>query len=388
MRFDDVEAHEGLKRSLRKLADEGHLPHALLFSGADGSGALALALALAQYINCWEPTGGEPCGHCPSCAKYNVLAHPDLFYLFPIVGGDKSCTEDFLPLWREYAPRPYLSATDWLQAIKAGNSRPLIYSRESDLLDEQLSYRIAEAKYRVLIIWQPERMHETLSNKLLKFIEEPPERTLIFMASIEPELLLPTILSRTQRIELPLLGEMEIYKALSAKSLEGVSDADCREAAHLSGGLMRKALDHLQGDKTREARFVVFLRLLALLNPARPFDMRRLADELAERSREEQLELLEAFASYFRELYVYPLRLEQISYLNTSEKRLAERMAGAVSSKNVRGISAELDLASLHIRRNVNSRMVFFDLFLRLAAQLSSGMKQTGVTASAIENLC
>lgn len=100
MRFDNIGGYERLKQQLRKTAEEKRLPHALLLCGPDGSGALALALALAQYVNCLSPKDGEPCGHCPSCAKYNILAHPDLFFLFPIVGGDKTSTEDFLPLWR------------------------------------------------------------------------------------------------------------------------------------------------------------------------------------------------------------------------------------------------------------------------------------------------
>ncbi len=380
MRFDNIGGYERLKQQLRKTAEEKRLPHALLLCGPDGSGALALALALAQYVNCLSPKDGEPCGHCPSCAKYNILAHPDLFFLFPIVGGDKTSTEDFLPLWREYASQPYLSSTDWLQAIKAGNSRPLIYSKESESLDRQLSYQIAEAQYRVLIIWQPERMHETLSNKLLKFIEEPPKHTLILLVSIEPQLLLPTILSRTQRIELPIQSESEIYDLLSKDPHIGASDAERRQAAHLSEGSMRKALAYLTGDKERDEDFALFLRMLSLFNPANPLGMRHLADDLAGRSREEQSELLTAFASYFRELYVYPLNLKQISYLTSQELRLADRMKGVISSRNVRSISSELDLALLHIQRNVNSRMVFFDLFLRLASLLSGPMKNLGAT--------
>ena len=178
MYFKDIVGQEEIKRHLIQSAQSGVVPHAQLFTEKGGTGAFALALAYARYLNCAHRTETDSCGHCPSCLKYDALAHPDLHFVFPIVAKKerkKDICDDYLPEWREFLHEHiYFSLDDWLDYIDAGNSQALIYSKESDEIVHKLSLKIYEAEYRVLIVWLPEKLHPTCANKLLKMVEEPP----------------------------------------------------------------------------------------------------------------------------------------------------------------------------------------------------------------------
>ena len=180
--------------------------HAQLFAGQNGVGTFSLALAYAQYLNCTNRTDNDSCGHCPSCLKYEALAHPDLHFVFPIVlkkDKGKEVCDDYLTEWRTFLKdRPYFTFDEWLDCIDAGNSQAIIYSKESDEIIRKVSLKIYEAKYRILLVWLPEKLHPVCANKLLKVIEEPPQNTVILLISETPDLILGTIQSRAQRINI------------------------------------------------------------------------------------------------------------------------------------------------------------------------------------------
>ena len=200
MYFKDIIGQEEIKKRLIHSAQTGVVPHAQLFTEQGGAGAFPLTLAYARYLNCTNRTETDSCGHCPSCLKYNELAHPDLHFVFPIVSKKdkkKDVCDDYLTEWRGFLKdRPYFDIDGWLDYIDAGNSQALIYSKESDEIIRKLSLKIYEATYRILLVWLPEKLHPTCANKLLKIIEEPPRNTVILMVSELPDLVLGTILSR------------------------------------------------------------------------------------------------------------------------------------------------------------------------------------------------
>ena len=180
MYFKDIIGQEEIKRHLIQTAQSGVLPHAQLFTEPGGSGAFALALAYARYVNCSRRTDTDACGQCPSCLKYDELAHPDLHFVFPIVAKKerkKEICDDYLQEWRAFLhDHTYFGIDQWLDAMDAGNSQALIYSKESDEIIRKLSLKIYEADYRVLLVWLPEKLHVSCANKLLKLIEEPSSR--------------------------------------------------------------------------------------------------------------------------------------------------------------------------------------------------------------------
>lgn len=156
MYFKDIIGQEKVKQRLIESANKGIVPHAQLFCETGGSGAYPLALAYARYLNCKNRGPADSCGHCPSCVKYDEYAHPDLHFVYPIVAKKdkkKEVCDDYLPEWRPFLrAHTYFDLDNWIEYIDAGNSQPLIYSKESDEIVRKLSLRIYEADYRVLLI--------------------------------------------------------------------------------------------------------------------------------------------------------------------------------------------------------------------------------------------
>ena len=180
MFFKDVVGQEEIKKRLIRSVKEERISHAQLFSGSEGTGKLALAMAYAQYISCSNRGENDSCGSCPSCHKYQKMAHPDLHFVFPVFKPKNiknPVSDDFIKKWRTMVlENPYFNLSQWLNYIEAGNSQGLIYERESDSIFRKLNLKSFESEFKTMIIWLPEKMHPYCSNKLLKLIEEPPNK--------------------------------------------------------------------------------------------------------------------------------------------------------------------------------------------------------------------
>ena len=193
--------------------DNDRLPHALLISGSEGTGGLAMAFAMAQYLICPEKQDGEACGTCPQCVQLGKLQHPDVHFVFPVVKkeGKDTISIDYMAEWRDaFLSNQYLTLNEWISASSAENKQAQIFVAESNHIVKELSTKPFESDYRVMIIWLPEKMREDAANKLLKIIEEPFEKTHIIMVSEEPEHIIGTIHSRVQRISLPPISDTDI----------------------------------------------------------------------------------------------------------------------------------------------------------------------------------
>lgn len=370
--FKDVIGQEALKEKLRREVDEGHIPHAQLFCGPSGVGKLALALAYARYLCCTNRTDGEACGHCQSCKQWEQLMHPDVHFMFPIVSSEKkkkSICADYLTEWRELLINsPYFSYSQWLEAIDAENSQALIYAKESDEITKTLSLKPIQGDFKITIIWLPEKMNEPCANKMLKLLEEPPERTIFLLCSEEPERMLPTILSRAQRINLPRLTEIEIAEALQNKY--GIEPRDSETLAHLANGSFVKALDQIHLNEDNDKYLELFISLMRLAYARRIREMKAWSEEVASLGREKQKELLTYCQRMIRESFMANFHQKQMSYMNLEEQNFTSRFAPFVNEGNAMGIMHELSEAQIHIEQNVNPRMVFFDLSLKMIVLL------------------
>ncbi len=370
--FKDVIGQEALKEKLRREVDEGHIPHAQLFCGPSGVGKLALALAYARYLCCTNRSDGEACGHCQSCKQWDQLMHPDVHFMFPIVSSEKkkkTICADYLTEWRELLTNsPYFSYNQWLEAIDAENSQALIYGKESDEITKTLSLKPVQGDFKITIIWLPEKMNETCANKMLKLLEEPPERTIFLLCSEEPERMLSTILSRAQRINLPRLTEIEIAKALQNKY--GIEPRDSENLAHLANGSFVKALDQIHLNEDNDRYLELFISLMRLAYARRIREMKAWSEEVASLGREKQKELLTYCQRMIRESFMANFHQKQMSYMNLEEQNFTSRFAPFVNEGNAMGIMQELSEAQIHIEQNVNAKMVFFDLALKMIVLL------------------
>lgn len=373
MRYDEVIGQENIKARLRRQLEEGHVPHAQLFAGPAGCGKLPMALAYASALLCRQPAGGEACGQCASCRMLAHWAHPDLHFVFPVVkrkGQSGDATSDqYLTEWREQlGESAYFDRLEWLARIHVENQQSLIGVAESDQILRKLSLKSSQGGYKVMVVWLPEQMNVAAANKLLKILEEPPADTAFLLVSNEPERLLPTILSRTQRVDFRPLSQREIELALMQRN--GLQEADARAVARLCEGSYTQALAQLRVDKDSALFFDMFVLLMRLSYMRKIKDMHEWAERVADWGRERQKHFLDYCQRMVRENFVYNFQRPELNYMSRQESEFAVRFARFINERNVIGIMDELALAQRDIEQNVNPRMVFFDFALKMIVLL------------------
>lgn len=372
MYFKDIIGQETVKQRLRLEVREGRVPHAQLFAGPEGTGALPLAIAYARFLLCTRRGEEDACGTCPSCVKLNKLAHPDLHFVFPVVkrkGGGDTVSDDYIREWRELAiSTPYFGMNHWLDAMGAENQQAQIFVKESDELVRKLSLKSSEGGYKVVIIWLPEKMKVECANKLLKLLEEPPAQTVFLLVSEEPDRILPTILSRTQRINVPRLEDAKIAEALKARF--GLQDTDAAETARLAEGSYLQALEIIHLSEDTQLFFGLFVSLMRLAYQRKVKEMREWSDTVAAMGRERQKDFLTYCQRMVRESFVSNFHRKEMNYMNREEENFTIRFAPFINERNVMGITDELAEAQTHIEQNVNPRMVFFDFALKMIVLL------------------
>lgn len=387
MQFADVIGQQEIKKQLVELVQHNRLSHALLFLGKEGSGALPLALAFAQYITCTPKDsatsgpslfGDEPptpnskpktkpdsCGVCPSCIKAAAYIHPDIHFSYPTVtkkAGEKPVATDFITEWREFIRlNAYGNLFDWIEQIKEkDNSQGKITARECDEIIRKLSLKSFESEYKVLILWMPEEL-EKEGNKLLKIIEEPPPNTLFILVAENEELVLPTIVSRCQLIRIPALETKDIEEALIIRNKTEAGIA--RQVASVSEGNYREALQLVQHS---EEDWQSLLRdwLNAVLKTG-PIAQARWVEEISRLGREKQKQFLRYFNHLLEQAILLRATGDTPGAFGT-ERDFAERLNKIAGIEQQQAIIEELDRASYYIERNAHGKMLFHALTIKL----------------------
>ena len=371
MFFKDIIGQTEAKQRLIKEIQEGKIPHARLFCGGQGTGKLPLAIAYARYLSCEHPGETDACGNCPNCIKYNKLAHPDLHFAFPVIKQKNKDTvsDDFLTLWREMLQNtPYFNMNIWLEQMGAENQQAQIFVKESEEIVRKLSLKPSQGGYKIMIIWLPEKMNAECSNKLLKLLEEPPAKTIFLLISEEPDALLTTIQSRTQRFKIPGIGDNDIATTLVREY--GIEEKAAVNIAHRSEGNWIKALETIHTNEESKLFFELFVSLMRLAYQRKIREMKQWSETLAAMGRERQKHFLAYAQRMIRENFVCNFSNSSIVYLNEEEQNFANRFAPYINERNVINIMDELSEAERHIGQNVNARMVFFDFALKMIVLL------------------
>lgn len=362
MFFKDVIGQEETKQRLIQEVNEGRIPHAQIICGPEGVGKLPLALAYARYISCTNRTATDACGMCPACVKFSKLVHPDMHFVFPVVKSGRS--DDYIVEWRRLVlNNPYFTLNHWLGEIAAENAQAVIYTKESDEIMKKLSLKSSEGGYKITLIWLPEKMQLACANKLLKLLEEPPEKTLFLLISEAPEMILPTILSRTQRLNIRKIDETSMADALQRKY--GIDPANSQSIAHLANGSFTKALEAIHLNEENQLFFDLFVNLMRLSYQRKIREMKLWSDQVAGIGRERQKNFLAYCQRMVRENFMFNLRQKELSYMTPDEQHFATRFSPFINERNVMGIMDELSEAQQHIEQNVNAKMVFFDFSLK-----------------------
>lgn len=375
MQFKDIAGQHEVKQRLIQSVTDDRIAHAQLFFGPEGSGKLALAIAYAQYINCANRTPDDSCGTCPSCAKYQKLIHPDLHFVYP-VATNKSITkdpvsEDFIKQWRELVLKnPYFSLLQWYEAIDIDNKQGIIGKNESQEIIHKLNMKSFEADYKVMIIWMAERMNDSAANKLLKMIEEPPQKTIFLFISENMGLIIPTILSRTQLIKIFKIKQEDALNYLIKKHNAGEQQAS--DAVKLSDGNLVTAIGLLDAEQDNSFNFEKFVELMRLCWKKDVLGLLQWCEEVATIGREQQKSFLLYALRMARENYMMNCKVPELALLTTKEEEFSSKFFPFIHSNNIGSISDELNRAQYHIESNANGKIVLLDMALKLIKLIKS----------------
>ena len=376
MRFSDIIGQETEKRQLRQAVSEGRIPHAQLFVGPVGVGKLALALAYAQYISCPNRDEHDSCGNCPTCLQFNKLQHPDLHFVFPIIKGDEGDVCDaFADKWRGLlTEQRYFDIDDWYRVLGAETKQGMIYEKESAEIMRKLSLKSFSGGYKIMIIWQPEKMNVTCANKILKLLEEPPTKTLFLLVSEHPEQLLSTILSRVQEVRVPRLGEADIAAGLQTV-YSWLSDQEAKTVAHMANGSYLAALKIMSESEDSKSYFDDFVALMRnawLVGQKKDYSallkLRQWSNDMADSKvgREKQKAFLQYAQRQIRENYIYNFHCVDMNYQTEAESQFSSKFAPFIHDSNVEKMMNELGKAEQQIAQNGNAKIIFFDLCLQM----------------------
>ncbi|MDR0954926.1 MAG: DNA polymerase III subunit delta' [Rikenellaceae bacterium] len=372
MQFKDIVGQHLLKESLARMADSGRVGHALLFTGREGVGALPLAVAFAQYINCAQSVGGDSCGVCASCVQMNQLAHPDVHFVFPVnksksaeavsgADGDKPVSDHFIAKWREQilqvVPKGYFNEQMWYRTLDIDNKQGNISRYEADRILRKLSFKAFESKYKIVIVWLPERMNPQAANALLKILEEPWENTFFLLVSHAPERLLPTILSRTQTIDVPAIDP----GALSAwlRATQGLPAEKADALARVSFGNLLEALRLLSEEEQDDEQFDLFVQLMRLSYEDKHLALLEWAESVASMNRESQKAFLENTLRLLRDAYMMSMGMDEVAYLYGKELAFCRKFAPFVNNRNIEALTRQTQQTVDDVARNGNPKIVF-----------------------------
>lgn len=367
MQFKDIHGHTSAKQMLLSMANRGRIPHALLIHGPQGIGKMLLARAFAQYICCEHPVNGDSCGTCPSCLQTAALNNPDIHYIFPFArrkSDKKESCGDFSEEWREMLTKyPYMQPEKWIETSNAGNSQPVIYVTESEDITRVASMSALQADYKIFVIWQPEKLNADAANKLLKVIEEPFEDTIFLLVSNRPDLILPTIFSRCQRIATRRLSDAEMLEWLAARGLTG---SEAITIARIAEGSPAQAelLTDAAGESNEFGEY--FRAAMRNAYAAKVDALKSAADKFAGLGREKAMRLCDYFSRQVRENFIRNLQTPELNVMTDDEAAFSSRFAPFIHSGNVERILSDIDRVRVDISRNANGKIVWFDFLLHL----------------------
>ena len=353
-----------IQQNLQQLADSNRMPHALLFSGPEGCGKLAMALWLAGKL-----------------LNTNRLEHQDLHYVFPVfrqkgwASTRKAVSDDYIKQWHDQLRESvYFDLSQWGQRIGIEGQVFQIGVGESDEIMRKLSLVSAEGGWKIMIIWQADTMSVDAANKLLKILEEPTPQTLFILTSSHPERMLETIISRVQKIDFPPLTTPDIVQYLQEN--RGLDDSSAEQVAQAASGNMTEALRMLEVDNDRQKYFELFVLLMRLAYQKSVRELYQWSEQMAALSRAEQRAFLQLCLTLLRENFMYNFHRPELNFMRPDEEKFALNFAKFVNENNIILLNNEFQTALRDIMGNGNARIVFYDMSLKLIVGMQAGKQR------------
>ena len=364
--FKDIPGRQAVKNRLRSAAINDQLPHALMFTGEEGSGALAMAVALARFVHCEQPGDEDACGQCASCRQWDGLSHPDIHFSYPIAKYDtkekkRTRSSDVFPQWKQaLLEQPFLTPADWLEALEEDKKTLAIHREEAEALHKDISLKSYYGGYRCAIVWRPELFNNTAANLLLKVIEEPGDRTLLLFVTARPDDVLTTIVSRTQTIKVPNANPEDVAPWLEScgaePELAQVAASAANGNVRMAQMLIRQAAEGSgYFERFRDWMRVCFAR-----------DLERIqgwSEENGRQGRESIQHFLQYGLNVLRQCIWVRYVGDTQAVINHDEKKFIEKFAGTFpSEQRIYYLAEKFESAIADVLWNGNARVVLNDL--------------------------
>lgn len=366
-----------IQHQLLQTLKKGRLAHANLFWGNAGTGKLAMALWIAQTLNCLHQTDEGACGKCESCHKTAKLIHPDVVWILPVYKSEtekKRTSEDFIPEIREFLLQHhfYPSYAQWVDKLDAYNKQTAITVEDIRQLKQKMSFASFEGKFKVVVVWHAEKMRTEAANAFLKLLEEPPPDTIFILTAPAPEQVLPTIQSRCQSTFFPALSEEFIANYLI--DFHNTEETTAYKAAFLAQGSLNEAVRLTEQDTHVFDEIAQnWLRACYLVKMV---DIQNISESIAKLSRETQKNFLLYLLHILRNAMIAHYEIEKLLFVPDSMKDFVIKFGKTLSSQAFQELYTTLNQAMGYISRNINSKMLYMTLSVRMAKILDKSKKQ------------
>ncbi|MCK5857410.1 MAG: hypothetical protein KAG64_07965 [Bacteroidales bacterium] len=382
MLFRDILGHQELKNQLLNTVINNRVSHAQMFLGVQGTEKLALAIAYAQFISCdnkqtYGPEAdliADSCGQCPSCIKYQKLAHPDLHFIFPVATtktiSNKPVSSMFLVQWREALldSNYYLNINEWYEKIGIEKKQGKIGVDDANNIIKTLGLRSFESDYKVVIIWMPEKINIQAAPKLLKSLEEPPDKTLFLLVSENHDQILKTIISRVQLLKISTHDDSVIRNYLQHNFQ--LDDKRMDEIIHLSEGVFSNVFKQIDSNEITNVFFNHFREMMLFAYQNNFVKMREKSNEISNFGRDKLVLLMRYGMRITRMCMLYDVGNQSMVRSANEELDFVSKFSKFVNQNNAEAIYAILSEADYHIGRNVNTRIVLLDTMLQISIEI------------------
>ncbi|MCX6252148.1 MAG: DNA polymerase III subunit delta [Bacteroidetes bacterium] len=388
MLFSKIAGHKETKRKLIQTVLDQRVSHAQLFFGKEGAETLALAIAYAQFINCTNKqlpasgdlSGADACGTCLSCIKYQKLIHPDLHFILPVATTKrvtkKPKSTDFMEDWRKFLLENNYRVTlhEWYEYIGIENKQGIINVEDCHEIITSLSYKSYESEYKVMILWMVEKLFYAAAPKLLKILEEPPEKTLFILIAADPDQIISTILSRTQMVKIPGITPQELRDFLQRQF--NLSEKDAEKLARQSNGDVKQALKIYQHSEEEQENFIIFRDWMRACINKDFIAMMSFSAEIAKIGRENQKSLLRYGLNIVQACGIYPFQPDKVNPSTGQEAEFIMNISLFIHTGNLSGFYDIFNMALFHIERNAYAQALFLDVSLNVRRLLLTTPKR------------
>jgi DNA polymerase-3 subunit delta' len=361
VKFSEIIGQEKVKAEIIKEINSGKIAHAKLFHGKSGYGTLPLALAFVQYLFCEQKTDSDSCGICPSCKRVREFTHPDVHYVYPIVKSVHGTSMGAIEVWRKkLSENPYFDLLEWGELHEIKNNKLIIPTEESVEIIKKLNFKSYEGGAKVMLIWMPEEMHNSCSNKLLKILEEPPQNTYFLLIAENQDRMLNTILSRTQKVEVPRIELADLSNFMQKKSDLNREEADF--IASFSEGDYLMALSYIEESEAKDFYREQFIQMMRSSYKKDVLGMLDWADKFSSQPRERQKFFFIYSLHMFRQSIMMNYIGEELTHVTKEEEHFLKNFSPFISGNNIREFQETFNDGYYHIERNANSKILFTQL--------------------------